>query len=177
MDITVRRLTQGDVKEAREAFALMADVFQEKHECLSDEYITALLGCSGFWAMCAFSGMEVLAGLTAHTLPMTNRETSEVLLYDIAVVPEHRRKGIGRRLLEELLSLTSREGCSVVFVLADDADQEALDFYRKVGAEATKVTLFSYSSGLTVAETSPDRRRCVDQFHRAGTSRPGLKLP
>jgi aminoglycoside 3-N-acetyltransferase I len=78
---------------------------------------------------------------------MTNRETSEVLLYDIAVVPEHQRKGIGRRLLEELLSLTSREGCSVVFVLADDADQEALDFYRKLGAEATQVTLFSYSPG------------------------------
>ncbi len=144
MEIRVKRLGPADLSVARQAFALMAEVFAEEGELLSDGYLEVLLRRSNFWALAAFSDAEILGGLTAHVIPMTRKEAAEVLLYDIAVASQHQRKGIGRRLLKELLTFTSREGASEIFVLTDVGDTQALDFYRGLGGKPSPVTLFSF---------------------------------
>jgi aminoglycoside 3-N-acetyltransferase I len=145
METTVKRLSTDDLIEARKMFTLLANEFEEESELLSDRYLKTLLGRSEFWALAASSGTEIMGGLTAHVIPMTRAETSEVLIYDIAVLAKYQRRGIGRRLVEELLSWTSREGASEAFVLADEGDTHALDFYRKVGGKASSVRQFSLS--------------------------------
>jgi len=143
MEITVRRLAADDLEDARTMFALMAEVFEEEHEPLSDRYIERLLGRSEFCALVASSGTEIVGGLTAHVIPMTRAETSEVFLYDVAVSAEYQRRGIGMRLVKELLMWGSRAGASEAFVLADDEDIHALDFYREAGGKPSPVTIFS----------------------------------
>jgi ribosomal protein S18 acetylase RimI-like enzyme len=46
----------------------------------------------------------LICGLTAHTLPLTRDEVSEVFIYDIAVVPDWQRHGVGRQLISTLRS-------------------------------------------------------------------------
>ena|ERR1700677_858368 len=146
MEITVKRLGPADLKTARRVFSLMAEVFEEEREPLSDGYLEALLRRTSFWGLVAFSGAEVLGGLTAHVIPMTRSESSELLLYDIAVAIEHQRRGVGRHLLSELLTLTSQEGTSEAFVLVDVEDTAALDFYRRSGGKPASVKLFSFTA-------------------------------
>ncbi len=98
----VKRLTLGDRDLARALFTLMADVFEEDCEDLSDGYIDRLLGREDFWAIAAFAGDHIIGGVTAHTLVLTRTESSEIFIYDIAVRRDHQRQGVGRRLLAEL---------------------------------------------------------------------------
>ena len=125
-------------------FRMMADVFEEPARPLSDAYVESLLARPAFWAIAALDGDEVVGGLTAHTLPMTRAEVSEVFLYDLAVRTDRQREGIGRRLVTELREAAAAADIAVMFVPADDEDVHALDFYRALGGTPAKVTIFTF---------------------------------
>ncbi len=141
----LKRLKAGDRELARALFILMTEVFEEGSGVLSDGYIDRLLGREDFWAIAAFVDDAIVGGLTAHTLPMTRAEYSEIFIYDIAVRSEHQRMGIGRRLMEELRAQAAGMGIRDLFVPADNEDVHALDFYRALGGEAAPVTIFTFT--------------------------------
>lgn len=141
----VRRLVGGDRAEARDTFALMAEVFGEDSAPLGDGYVDRLLGDDSFWVLGTFAGPDIVGGLTAHSLPMTRCPSSELFIYDLAVHPDHPRQGVGRRLLQELRIAAVQVGITEVFVAVDNDDEHALDFYRAEGAVGSPVTIFSFS--------------------------------
>ncbi|MCY1076362.1 GNAT family N-acetyltransferase [Archangium lansingense] len=141
----LKRLKAGDRELAKVLFSVMAEVFEEDSEELSDGYIDRLLGREDFWAIAAFVDNDIVGGLTAHTLPMTRAEYSEIFIYDIAVRSDHQRQGIGRRLIEELRTQAAGMGIRELFVPADNEDVHALDFYRALGGEAAPVTIFTFT--------------------------------
>lgn len=141
----LKRLKAGDRAAAKVLFTLMVEVFEEGTGELSDGYIDQLLGREDFWAIAAFVGDDIVGGITAHTLPMTRAQSSEIFIYDIAVRREHQRKGIGRRLIEELRAQAADMGIQDLFVPADNEDAHALDFYRALGGEAAPVTIFTFT--------------------------------
>lgn len=144
-EVTTRRLAPGDREVARQLFALMAFVFEEDREPLSDAYVDRLLARESFWAYAAITGGgEIVGGVTGHTLPMSRAESDEVFLYDLAVHPVHQRKGIGRRLVMALREGAAEAGIEIVFVAAENEDEHALEFYHAVGGEAQAVTVFSF---------------------------------
>lgn len=142
--IRTLRLAAGDRALARSLFALMAEVFDEPSEPLSDGYLDRLLSRSEFWAMAAFADDDLVGGVTAHTLPMTTAHSSELFIYDIAVRPDHQRQGIGRALMTALRQAATAEGIADLFVPADNDDRHALDFYRRLGGVAAPVTIFTF---------------------------------
>jgi aminoglycoside 3-N-acetyltransferase I len=143
----IRRLRVGDRDLARRLFAVMAEVFEEARERLSDGYLDDLLGRDTFWAIAALSGDEVIGGLTAHTLAMTRTESAEVFIYDVAVRADRQRMGIGRQLVTLLCAAATEAGFGDVFVPVDTADEHALDFYRALGGVSAPVTMFTFSAG------------------------------
>ncbi len=146
MDLRLRRLEATDRDVARSLFTLMAEVFEEERAVLSDGYLARLLADDSLWVIAAFDGARLVGGLTAHTLPMTRSESSEVFIYDIAVRSADQRKGVGRRLVTELLQRAAAAGMTEIFVAADDEDTHALDFYRALGGAASPVTVFDFTS-------------------------------
>ena len=146
MEITTKRLGPGDGNEARKLFALMASVFQEPAETLTDQHLDRILAEKGFWAVAAWVDGELAGGLTAHTLPMTRSETPEVFVYDLAVRDEMRRKGVGRSLVTALREEAGALGIPVVFVLAENDDIGAVRFYGAVGGRGTAVTCFTFEA-------------------------------
>ena len=147
----IMRLGPGDEGVARDTFAVMAAVFEEDGESasdattLDDAYVCLLLGRPDFFALTAIVDDVVVGGVTAHVLPMTRSATKELFLYDLAVREDHQRRGIGRALVLALLALARAEDIEVAFVPADDEDEPALAFYRSLGAEASPVTIFTFS--------------------------------
>jgi aminoglycoside 3-N-acetyltransferase I len=142
--IRAQRLTTADAPVARRLFLLIARVFEEPVEPLSDVYLARLLSRPEFWAIAAFAGDDLIGGLTAHTLPMTSSESSEIFIYDIAVRADHRRRGVGRQLVTALRAAAAAEGVEDIFVPADNEDTHALDFYRALGGEPSAVTHFTF---------------------------------
>jgi aminoglycoside 3-N-acetyltransferase I len=145
IEIRTARLTSRDRDLARRVFATMADVFEEAAAPLGDAYLDRLLVRPDFWAVAALVGDVVVGGITAHTLPMTRAESSELFIYDMAVRADMQRKGVGRRLMTDLRQAAAAVGIEVAWVAADDDDTHALDFYRALGGAASAVTLFTFA--------------------------------
>ena len=143
--IEIRRFSRDDAAVARQLFVLMAEVFDEQARPLSDAYLGRLLGRPEFWAVAAFIDGDLVGGLTAHTLPMTRGESSEIFVYDVAVRADRQRLGVGRRLLAALREMAATQGIHDLFVPADDDDTHALEFYRALGGRGSPVTLFVFS--------------------------------
>jgi aminoglycoside 3-N-acetyltransferase I len=141
----IRRLGLGDRGLARTLFTVMAEVFEEEHAALSDVYIDQVLAQRTFWAVAACDGATVVGGLTAHILPMTRNETSELFIYDLAVRADRQRNGFGRQLIAATRALAAAAGITTVMVQADADDTEALAFYRAVGGEETSVAFFVFA--------------------------------
>jgi aminoglycoside 3-N-acetyltransferase I len=144
-ELRTRRLTASDREVARVVFAIMARVFDEGAGELSDGYLERLLAREDFWAFGAFIGDDVVGGITAHALPMTRSEALELFIYDIAVIADHQRRGIGRRLVSALREAAASAGIHDAFVPADDEDSHALDFYRALGGTPAAVTIFTFA--------------------------------
>lgn len=141
----VVRLQPNSLPLARETFAMMGEVFAEDSWItLSDEYLTDILGQARVWMYAAVAADGPIGGLTAHQLPMTRSETSELLIYDLAIRSDWQRRGVGRALLQQLLDDASAAGIGEVWVPADDTDLHALEFYRRTGGASQSVTIFTY---------------------------------
>lgn len=141
-DVRVLRLGTGEAHLAERTFALLEEVFGSASEPLSDGYLQRLLAREDFWALAAVSGDQVVGGITAHALAMTRHEARELFVYDLAVHPAVHRQGIGRLLVESLVTWAAADGISVVFVPADDDDDHALAFYTALGGRPAPVTMF-----------------------------------
>ncbi len=124
----------------------MAEVFEEAGQPLSDGYLDRLLAREEFWALAALDGEQIVGGVTAHVLPMTSTETSELFIYDVAVRRDRQRSGVGRRLIADLRDRAAAAGIEALFVPADNDDTHALDFYRALGGVASPVTLFTFGA-------------------------------
>lgn len=152
---STRRLGPGDERLALEMFVTMARVFAEEGDPnegalpLDEAYARRLLLRADFFAVVATDGDVVVGGVTAHALPMTRSQETELFIYDLAVVAEKRRLGVGRALINDLLTLAAVEGIQTSFVPADDEDVEALDFYRALGGEESPVTFFTFERAVT----------------------------
>ncbi len=142
----VVRLTQTDKALGKQLFVLMASVFDEDAEVLGDPYVEAILSNPAFWALAVWDGDTLLGGLTAHALPMTRSAGKELFIYDLAVLPDHQRRGAGRALVQTLRQQAAAEGFDNVFVPADVEDTHALEFYRALQGEEAPVAMFTWDA-------------------------------
>lgn len=142
--LEIVRLAAGDEGIGRAAFAMMAGVLGEGSDGLPTEHVAALLRHKDFLAFVALEGGVPVGGLTAFLLPMTRSATIELLIYDLAVLPTHQRRGIGHRLVETARHAAAEAGAKISWVAADDEDSHALDFYRAIGGSPTPVTIFTF---------------------------------
>ena len=140
--VVIERLGIGDVQRARAAFEMMHNVFDEDPDVLSEGYVTGLLADESFWALGAFEAGEAIGCITGHELAMTRHERRELFVYDLAVRVDNQRRGVGRQLVETLVTGAAARGIDVVFVPADDDDTHALAFYADLGGRPNKVTMF-----------------------------------
>jgi len=79
----------------------------------------------------AFQDGVVTGFLYCVHLLLRSDPGQELLLYEIGVRKAHRRKGVGRALLDHMARWMQSNDVSVVWVCADN--QAAVDFYRNCG--------------------------------------------
>jgi GNAT superfamily N-acetyltransferase len=83
---------------------------------------------------------KVVGMVTAQIVVSTSSGGYSILLEDMYVASGFRRKGIGTKLLEQVIVWGSGQGACRVQLVADVTNIGALMFYRQVGLLASRMT-------------------------------------
>ena len=111
-----------DGQRQRQGLALMLDGCQ-KHRCVK----------------VAEADGEVKGMVTAQLLMSTAEGGVVALIEDLVVDDGFRRRGIGRRLMDHIEKWCHDHGASRMQLLADRNNRYALDFYKKIGWQSTRM--------------------------------------
>tara|TARA_Y100000588_G_scaffold334101_1_gene373374 strand:- start:835 stop:1263 length:429 start_codon:yes stop_codon:yes gene_type:complete len=125
--ISIKRLGKDDWQKARKSVALFWDVVPNRATIVRflDQPQNILLS--------AEMGDEPVGQLIAYVLDRWDRDESELFLYSIDVVKTHRRKGVGKALVEELRKLGRAQGCLGTFVFTNESNFPAMQLYQTTG--------------------------------------------
>jgi len=142
MEIKIKKLSSEELDK----FIALIKVFEMKNFILPEKtHLSKLLSKPEFMVFIALKDEEVIAGMTAYTLEQYYNEKPLAYIYDLAVLEKYQRKGIGKKLIEEVNNYCRMEGYEEVFVQADKVDDYALDFYRSSSPTTEEqVVHFSY---------------------------------
>ena len=132
---TIKRLRPGDEEVVRQ----LAEA----------EPQTALLADDATIFLAAFQGDDPVGFVFGHVLPRRHGAPSILFVYELDVGEEHRRRGIGARLMTELAGLAREQGVRDGFVLTEPDNQPANALYRSLGGERVDSVMwdFRYSDG------------------------------
>jgi GNAT superfamily N-acetyltransferase len=86
------------------------------------------------YLLVAVEGERALGYLFAYELQRPDREQSMMFLYDITVLDEYRKKGVGTALVERLKALCSNKHIMKMFVPTSRSNIPAISLYQKTGA-------------------------------------------
>lgn len=134
MSIAIRRLTSDD----EEILALLArddedfdvDDRGKERAPLPSAVARQFLGDANVLVWIAEEGAAVVGFLSCQ-LVRRRADAPELLLYEIGVREAHRRRGVGRALVDTMSTWMSAHAVAEVWVLADN--NGAVAFYRACG--------------------------------------------
>jgi ribosomal protein S18 acetylase RimI-like enzyme len=132
--VRVRRLGVEDVAFASEALrSLKAPAPAESS---GGEHLRPFLARPENVLIVAEEDGAPVGFLVAYVLDRVDRQRTMVCLYEIDVAPARRRRGIGRAMVTELLTVCRRGNAMKVWVVASRSNAAALRLYASTGARA-----------------------------------------
>jgi ribosomal protein S18 acetylase RimI-like enzyme len=145
MSLEIKKLDKQDIAKFLKLIRVFEDVFEMKNFKMPDKnYLQLLLEKEGFFVFVALLDDKVVGGLTSYTLEQYYSEKPLVYIFDLAVMTEFQRQGIGKMLISGITDYCRKIGAEEVFVQADQKDIHAVKFYHTTGATAEKVIHFYY---------------------------------
>ena len=135
------------MQDFKELIGLFELVFQMKDfKIPGDEHLMGLLNSKTFYAITVRLEDRIVAGLTFYVLEQYYSSKPLAYIFDLAVLPEFQRQGIGKGLISFTGKFCEERGFQEVFVQADKADEHAVEFYRATRPdEEEQVVNFYYT--------------------------------
>ncbi|UZJ43829.1 AAC(3)-I family aminoglycoside N-acetyltransferase [Marinimicrobium sp. C6131] len=139
MSLIIHQLTSEDTNLMETLSAMFGEAFGDMGTYTgcrpSADYLRRLLGGDSFIALAALKDGVVVGGIAAYELQKFEQESSEIYIYDLAVLADHRREGIATELISNLKRIAVQRGAYVIFVQSDKGieDEPAIGLYTKLG--------------------------------------------
>ena len=131
MNLEIKKLESHDLDDFAELLQVFTVVFaMENFTSPPKSHLQNLLNKADFLTFVAKTGNKVLGGLTVYILDQYYSMQPLAYIYDLAILTEYQRQGIGNRLITHLVEYCKQNGFEEVFVQADKVDEYAIEFYR-----------------------------------------------
>jgi len=131
MNLELQILQSHNLEELKELISVFENVFEMKNFTLPNEnHLQELLEKETFFAVIAKINNKIIGGLTIYVLDQYYSHKPLAYLYDLAVLTNYQRKGVGKSLITFTNNYCRQKGFEEVFVQADKVDDYAIDFYR-----------------------------------------------
>jgi GNAT superfamily N-acetyltransferase len=134
---TIRPATEDDVQLVFDLICELATYEKLRDEVIGTPAILreSLFGSRDAEALIVEADGEAVGYAIFYTTFSTFECRSGIWLEDLYVRPEHRRGGVGRRILEHLAALALERGHVRLEWCALEWNEPALNFYAKLGAD------------------------------------------
>ena len=129
----VRRLTSGDGELLASALRRLADEI-ELPAVASAGWLARALRRPGTYFFVAYAGAGPVGYLGGFAFPSVEEDADQAYLFDLAVAAEHRRRGIGRTLVEEFLGCCRADGVACAWVGTERDNLPARRAFEAAGA-------------------------------------------
>jgi aminoglycoside 3-N-acetyltransferase I len=139
------KLSTDELGVFQKLIQLFNEVFEEENKSIAiEKKLSVLLSKKEFIVFAAIHENIVVGGLTAFEMPMYTSDQSEAYLYDMAILPEFQRMGIGKKLIAAFSDYCRQHNIQNFFVEAHEEDEHAVDFYKSAGGKPEKVIHFNF---------------------------------
>ncbi|MES2678946.1 MAG: GNAT family N-acetyltransferase [Bacteroidota bacterium] len=147
MDIEISKLDSTDIDHFSDLIKIFEEVFEWGNFSVpSRQHLQGVLENLNFLVFVAIIDKKLVGGLTAYILDRYDIEKPSAYIYDIAVLTDRQRKGIGKLLIKTFNSYCEKNGFDEVFVQAETHDIQAVNFYKATSITSQlKATHFTYS--------------------------------
>jgi len=134
--VQTRRLGTGDEDAAvRVIEGLKFAMDKVVGVSVAPAYMHTFLADSRHYFIAAYVGGEPVGYVFAYRLSRFDGRPPVLLIYEVAVAEHHRRRGIGRALMEEVKRLAQEAGCGKMVVPTKRSNEAAMALYRSAGGE------------------------------------------
>ncbi|MDQ2752829.1 MAG: GNAT family N-acetyltransferase [Bacteroidota bacterium] len=147
MKTEIKLLSDQDINDFVELIDVFAEVFEINNFIKPDiDYLQNILTKPGFLILVAKTNHKVVGGLTVYKISQYYSKKSLAYVYDLAVLKQFQRQGIGKALMKQLTDYCKGNDFEEVFVQASRTDKHALNFYRSIKpTNEEDVIHFNYS--------------------------------
>ncbi|MBA7494242.1 Acetyltransferase YpeA [subsurface metagenome] len=148
MSVTIQ---EASVKHLDKLYEIETECFEE--EAFTKEQIAHMLTDCNSVSFIAKVNDEIVGFIMGRAY--TNRKPAVGRILTIDVSPEHRRKGIGLQLLQEVERVFKNEGVEVCYLEAREDNVAALNLYQKHGYKMVRKLKNYYGSAHGVRLVKP----------------------
>ena len=135
--ITTYRLT-------RDTAGLLENIAEEVFDGEIDaQRLATYLESPGHLMIIAVCGKQAIGQVAAY-LHSHPDQASDLYIDNLGVAPPFQRRGVGRRLVDEVLAWGKTLGCRQAWIVTDTENEAARALYEGRGAAAEPVVMFSY---------------------------------
>ncbi|HWW27001.1 MAG TPA: GNAT family N-acetyltransferase [Caulobacter sp.] len=135
--ITTYRLT-------RETAGLLENIADEVFDNEIDaQRLATYLESPGHLMIIAVCGRQVIGQVAAYVHRRPD-EAPDVYIDNLGVAPAFQRRGVARRLVDEILAWGKTLGCHQAWIVTDTENNAARALYEGRGAAAEPIVMFSY---------------------------------
>jgi len=134
--MTIRRLRDGDEDAAvRVLVDLKFRMDEVVGVSVDPGYMRNFLADDRHYFVVAYVGEEPAGYVFGYRLSRFDGGPPVMFIYEVAVVEHHRRRGLGRALIEEVKRLAQEDGCRKMLVPTNRSNEAAMALYRSAGGE------------------------------------------
>ncbi len=144
MNFEVKRLSPNDDQLAIEAIIKLKINVEGKSRYPSSIHILELLHNPCNYLILGLINDEPVGFLIAHKFPRIDRDKYMVYLYEIGVDEKHRRKGIGKSMIQLMKDIGKNENIMEIWVGTGHNNIEAQKLYESTGAKLDGDHNFEY---------------------------------
>ena len=127
-------------------FDLYRQFYQQPADLtLAQDYISSRISNGESIIYVAYEGKQAAGFVQLHPSFCSVQACKILILYDLYVAAEHRRKGIGEALMNRATALAKESGAARLDLLTAKDNIPGQTLYEKLGYEKTNEDFFAYS--------------------------------
>ncbi len=132
--VEIRRLKAGDEAEAIRAIHVLKPSRERDGRDATPKHMRALLEADLNYLIVASADTSPIGFLLAYGFPRVDRDKNMIYLYEIDVLPEYRRRGIGSGMTQLLKDECQNDQIMKIWVGTDAGNSPARKLFESTGA-------------------------------------------